>query len=56
MKPKLTGEEALALFNIASNFVKVGELDKARAMKDQLLKSDWVVIERRIIEAEGRST
>jgi hypothetical protein len=30
------------------------ELIEVAAMKDQLLKSNWVVIERRIIEAEGQ--
>jgi pentatricopeptide repeat protein len=52
----ITGEEAMSAFTKASNLVKEGRFDEARAMKDELLKSDWNVIEKKIAEAEGLHT
>ena len=49
------GEEALLSFTKAANLVKEGKISEAMAMKGELLKSDWTVIEKRIAEVEGRS-
>ena len=49
----MTGLEAIAAFKMAAHYVKEGRLDEARAMRDQLLPSDWTVIEQRISKAEA---
>jgi len=44
----MTGAEALTNFRRADQLIQDGKFDEARAMKDQLLSTDWLIIERRI--------
>jgi len=49
----VTGAEALANFRRADQLVQDGKLDEARAMKDQLLSTDWSI--RLIASSNSRS-
>jgi len=52
---KLPPEQTKAAYDKAAALVKAGKFDEARAMKDQLLKSDWQLIEDRIAAREAPS-
>ena len=49
---KLPPEQTKAAYDKAAALVKAGKLDEARAMKDELLKSDWQLIQDRIAARE----
>jgi len=52
----MTGAEALANFRRADKLIQDGKLEEARAMKDQLLSTDWSIIERRIEAANANGS